>query len=163
MQPKCTLLMFLLFTVMGITVLQGQSLLIKTKDGTVTTKSLSTLKMVTFSNNNLLMNYLSEPTEIYNLSTISKLYFKSALTGIENGELNIESTILSIYPNPVNNVIYIQNAPGGISTVFIYRMDGVMVLQSQVSEENKCIQVGILAKGIYLLKINNQVVKFIKQ
>jgi hypothetical protein len=160
MQKKFTSLIFILLV--AIVGLQAQNLILKTKGGTEQIKPLGSLKKITFSNNNLLVNYLSGPAETYSLSTISKLYFKSTVTGTSSIALNSEARILSIYPNPVNNVIYIQNAPEEISTVLIYRLDGVKVLQAQISEGNSCIQAGTLAKGLYLLKLNNQAIKFIK-
>jgi hypothetical protein len=162
MRQKFIILLFLFFVGIGIQTLQGQSLILKTKNGTEKTKQLSTLKTISFSNNNLLLRCISEPAETYNLATISKLYFKFAPTGTEIVALNRDNQILSINPNPVNNVIYLQNLPEGISTIFIYRIDGVLVLKSQVSKENKGIQVEHLKKGLYLLKVNNQTIKFIK-
>jgi len=69
---------------------------------------------------------------------------------------------LSVYPNPVNEIINIQNAPEGTSTVKIYRMEGVMVLSEQVSKGNLSIDVSSLTKGFYLLTLNGQAFKFIK-
>ena len=156
--------LILFLTLMGIStpILKGQNLVLKSKTGTEQIKKLSSLKLITFSNNNLLINYSSIPSETYHLSTISKLYFNSLSTGTEN-KLPVENNlILSIYPNPATNVIYLQNAPDEISIVAIYRMDGTMALQTQISKENKCIQIGNLSKGLYLLKVNNQAFKFIK-
>jgi len=162
MRKKFTLFILLLFAATGVTPLQAQSLLIKSEDGTVTTKELGTVKQMTFGNNNLRVNYFSGSTETYGLSTISKLYFKTLTTATQTISLNQGSRILSVYPNPADQVIYIQNIPEGTSPVYIYRMDGVLVLRSEVSEGNTCIQVGHLSKGIYLLRLTNQAVKFVK-
>ena len=67
MLKKFTLLIFLLFA--AFVSVQSQSLYIKTIDGVITTKSLSALERFTFSNNNLLINYLSGPVETDRKST----------------------------------------------------------------------------------------------
>lgn len=162
MRQKLIILLSLFFVVIGIQTLKGQKLILKTKNGVENTKQLCTLNPITFSNNNLLLKCISGPAETYNLTTISKFYFKFAPTGTEIIALNRDNQILSINPNPVNDVIYIQNAPEGISTVLIYRIDGVLVLKSQVTKESKGIQVEQLKKGLYLLRINNQTIKFLK-
>jgi len=159
MQKKFTLLMFLLLAeLIGV---RAQSLLLTAKDGTVTTKSLGTLKKFTFSNNSLLINYLSGPVETYSLGNISKLTFKSVVTGVD--ELNLASTaIMKVYPNPVSDVVYIQNAPETDFTVSIYRMNGVLVLTTKLSSGTKSVDVSYLSSGLYLLNVNSRTFKFVK-
>ena len=159
MQKKFTLLIFLLFA--EIAGIQAQDLYLKTKDGVITMKSLETLKKFTFSNNSLLINYLSGPAETYSLSNISKLSFKSAITGVD--ELSLSgTTTLKVYPNPVTDVIYIQNAPEVTYTVSIYRISGSLVLTTKLSSGTKSIDVSYLASGLYLLNVNGLTFKFVK-
>lgn len=159
MQKKFTLLIFLLFA--EIAGVQAQDLYLKTKDGVITMKSLETLKKFTFSNNSLLINYLSGPAETYSLSNISKLSFKSAITGVDELSLSGTST-LKVYPNPVTDVIYIQNAPEVTYTVSIYRISGSLVLTTKLSSGTKSIDVSYLASGLYLLNVNGLTFKFVK-
>jgi len=160
MQKKFTFLVFLLLAAaLGI---QAQSLLLKAKDGTVTTKELGTVKRFTFSNNNLLVNYLSGPVETYALTNISKLSFKLPPTG--TNQLNLSGTeTIKIYPNPASDVIYIQNAPKTDFTVSIYRINGVVLNSTVMNAGSKTIDVSYLPGGLYLLRINNQAIKFIKR
>jgi hypothetical protein len=159
MQKKFTLLIALLFA--WIAGLQAQDLYLKTKDGVVTIKSLETLKKFTFSNNNLLINYLSGPAETYSLSNISKLSFKSAVTGVD--ELSLSgTTAMKVYPNPVTDIIYIQNAPEVTYAVSIYRISGSLVLTTKLSSGTKSIDVSYLASGLYLLNVNGLTFKFVK-
>jgi hypothetical protein len=46
--------------------------------------------------------------------------------------------------------------------VSIYRMNGVLVLSTQVSSISKSLNVSYLSGGLYLLKVNDQTFKFIK-
>lgn len=159
MLKKFTLLIFLLFAVLAT--VKSQSLYIKTKDGSITAKSLATLGRFTFSNNNLLINYLSGPVETYSLSNISKLTFKSAVTGVD--ELSLPGTLtLRVYPNPVTDVIYIQNAPETSYQLSIYRITGSLVLTNKMSSGDKSIDVSFLQSGLYLLNVNGVTFKFVK-
>ncbi len=159
MLKKFTLIIFLLVAV--LTLVRAQSLYIKTKDGSVATKSLSNLERFTFSNNNLLINYLNGPIETYSLSNISKLSFKSAVTGVD--ELSLSGTLtMKVYPNPVSDIIYIQNAPESIYKLSIYRMTGSLVLTTQMNSGDKSIDVSFLQSGLYLLNVNGRTFKFVK-
>ncbi len=159
MQKKFTLLMFLFLT--GIIGVQAQSLLLTAKDGMATNRSLEIVRKFTFSNNSLLINYLSGPVETYSLDNISKLTFKSVITGVD--ELNLESSaIMKVYPNPVSDVVYIQNAPETDFTVSIYRMNGMLVLTTKLSSGSKSIDVSYLSSGLYLLNVNSRTFKFVK-
>ena len=162
MRQKFILLLLFFITCNSPIKLQAQSLILKTKNGSELVKPINSLKTIYFSNNNLLVNYSTIASETYNLSIISKIYFKSVASGTELNVLDHNSLLLSVYPNPANNLLYIQNAPEENSNVIIHRLDVVQVLRTQISGENKCIQIGSLDKGMYLLKVGNQVVKFIK-
>jgi len=69
---------------------------------------------------------------------------------------------MKVYPNPVSDVIYIQNAPETAFSVSIYRINGVLVLTTKVSSGNKSIDVSYLPNGLYLLNVNNRTFKFVK-
>jgi hypothetical protein len=159
MQKRFILLIALLLT--GTIGVHAQSLMLKTKDGSIITKSLSTLKRFSFSNNSLLMNYLSGPVESYSLENISKLTFKSVVTGVDNLSLT-GAGIMKVYPNPVSDVVYIQNASEADFTVSIYRMNGVLVLTTKLSSGAKSIDVSYLSSGLYLLNVNGRTFKFVK-
>jgi hypothetical protein len=160
MKKKIRLLICLLITGIGISGLKAQSLVITMKNGTEYFRGLSSLQNFTFSDGNLLLKYYSGSTESYGLLTIHKLYFSSLSTGIENAELN--GKIISFYPNPVEQLIYLKNIPEGTSPVFIYRIDGVLIQYTQVISGGNPIDVSHLVKGFYFLKIKNQTFKFIK-
>jgi hypothetical protein len=158
MQKTFTLLIFLLLA--GLTGVQAQNLILTTKDGVIT-RPITTLKRFTFSNNSLLVNYLSGPVETYSLDNVSKLTFKSVVTGVDNLSLT-GAGVMKVYPNPVSNVVYIQNAPETDFTVSIYRMNGVLVLTTKLSSGTKSIDVSYLSSGLYLLNVNSRTFKFVK-
>jgi hypothetical protein len=159
MKRKLIVLMLFIIAGSGIYRLsaQIQSMVVKMRDGAEYFKSLSALQKFSFSGNNLVLSYKISQTEAYSLTTISKLYF-STITGITDKN---NKGSLSIYPNPAENQVYFQNMPEGISSVSICRMDGKLVFSKQISS-GESVNVSSLIKGLYLMKVNNQVFKLIK-
>lgn len=162
MNQKLILFIFILLAGMNTSEADAQNLVIKTNDGKETARPLATLKNLTFPNGNLLLTYASGSTDSYSLTTINKLFFGEAITGINDNQQSGTAEKMSVYPNPANDIINIRNAPEGISTVKIYRMEGVMVLNEELSTGSLSIDVSKLAKGFYLLTLNGQAFKFIK-
>ena len=110
--------------------------------------------------------------------TISKDGKKIAGVGVKNGDesvaffidltsalatQSVESKKLSIYPNPVKNILNINGADR-IESLEIYNMVGQKIKTIQPTDN---IEVSTLAKGTYILKIVNnnktQNIKFIKE
>ncbi|HJX70969.1 MAG TPA: T9SS type A sorting domain-containing protein [Bacteroidales bacterium] len=142
---------------------KAQNLVIKTKDGDENIELLSSLQDFTFSENNLLLNYLSGSTEIYSISNISTLYFRNVqVTGIGNFTLNEDTGEIFFYPNPAGSIIHVHNLHEGTLTVHVYRMDGVMLLCTQVSSASETVDVSDLESGLYLVKSRHQVFKLWK-
>ncbi|WP_228429242.1 T9SS type A sorting domain-containing protein [Chryseobacterium sp. 52] len=78
---------------------------------------------------------------------------------------NTKKTSLSIYPNPVKDIIYFKGM-SGIDRVEVYNMVGQKIKISNTVEDR--IDVSSLSKGTYILQIfvkgeNSQSFKFIKQ
>ncbi len=74
------------------------------------------------------------------------------------GIVPTDEAMLYIYPNPVAETLRIDGAAAG-STLVVYDLQGRTLLQTTENQLN----VSALAEGTYLLKVNNQVVKFIKK
>ena len=65
-----------------------------------------------------------------------------------------EEYSFSIYPNPVNSYLYIDNLDIG-SKITIYNLNGVELI-SQISESSReSINVNSLLKGVYILKASD--------
>jgi hypothetical protein len=84
-------------------------------------------------------------------------------TNDTTGINSIEEPKMTIYPNPADNKIYIRNANNSTSKISIYRMDGAIVKRDQLLSDDNSIEINELPNGLYLLRINNQTLKFIKQ
>lgn len=87
-------------------------------------------------------------------SEYQKILFAESATDIE--ELGISS--IFVFPNPVSNTLYIQGIDDDAS-LEVYNLTGKSVIKDKGIE----LDVTSLNQGTYILRINNQYVKFIKK
>jgi hypothetical protein len=67
---------------------------------------------------------------------------------------------VNIYPNPVNNVLFIENAEG--KTVEIINILGQIIKSFSPNNNQFPIAINELNSGIYFIKINNELIRFVK-
>jgi hypothetical protein len=70
--------------------------------------------------------------------------------GVDEGSSNA----ISIYPNPVKDVLHIEC--GGIKEISIYNSVGKLIGQYKNADAVQIIDMGNLPNGIYLLQLKNQ-------
>jgi hypothetical protein len=161
MRLKITSALFLIILFVGIGSLQVQSqnlsLNIKKTDATERNVQLSLLKKITFVGTDMVLNYQAGNTENVAFSLIQKITF-SPFTALSSTFEN-ESTLV-VYPNPSSGYIYLKNMPELFTRIAIYSISGIQVVNSRLTD--KKIDISQLEKGIYFIKINNQVSKFSK-
>lgn len=154
-------LLFLFIVVAGLTIVRGQSLVLQLTNGTEETKDILALQKVFFSDENLNINYLNGSSDAFKITNLSKIYFhplSSSVTSIAG-----TGKVISVYPNPAISTLNVRNAPDTEASFAIFRLDGVIIMESQLVEGNSSIDIASLNSGLYLLKIDNQVVRFIKK
>jgi hypothetical protein len=143
---------------------KAQDLVIKTKDGNRNAELLISLHDFTFSENNLLLKYLDGSTDSYSISNISTLYFRNVpVTKAEDFILKDDEGEIFVYPNPADDFIHIRNLPEGTLTLYIYSIDGVILLCKKVSSDDEFVDISYMEGGLYLVKIGCQVFKLRKQ
>jgi len=70
--------------------------------------------------------------------------------------------VFSVYPNPSNNVLFVKGInEQETASVKIFNIEGVLI-QDELAENNKPIDVSGLAQGVYIISINNYSYRFIK-
>jgi hypothetical protein len=161
-----TKLVFLLLFLMIFSAPQqtdAQGLYVRTYDQKVKAFDLTTLQSLSFLDNSLLLKKLSGTSETYNLSTVSALYFNSLYTGSNIITVNGKDKQMTIFPNPGTHYIRISRIPSSTVAVSVISLDGRIRMQTEITSDNPLLQIDELERGMYLLKINNQVIKFIKQ
>lgn len=65
------------------------------------------------------------------------------------------STAFNIYPNPVNDVIFVENG-SNIEQVTIHTVTGVMVYSQECTSNNVQINVTDLESGVYIIKVKTE-------
>jgi hypothetical protein len=150
---------YLLFVFTSFYQAKAQTIVIKTGSNE-TSIVTSTVQKFTFGSSNLSQKNTDGTTVTYNLSSQTRIIFKSQATGTLS---LLSDSKFFIYPNPATETIYLDNIPVENTTVHIYRIDGKLILQADVSANNNSIDVSKLQSGLYLLKINNVTFKLIKQ
>jgi hypothetical protein len=84
-------------------------------------------------------------------------------TGVESKE----STDVVIYPNPVDDVLYVRYENSALEKVEIFDAKGRLLLQQKITGQLEAIHVSSLPAGVYVLKLtgknNVKHIKFIKQ
>lgn len=136
---------------------QSVSLEIKKTDNTEQKIALSSLKKLTFSGSDMIVNYSAGSNENIAISDIRKMIF-GTISGLST-PLNDENRI-SLYPNPAVNFISFKNFKSENSKVCIYSTSGILVFTTILQSET--LDISNLNKGIYILKIDNQALKFSK-
>lgn len=74
---------------------------------------------------------------------------------------DLSKSLIRVYPNPTSDYLKIENAKIN-SEYQILSLDGKLVQAGKINA-NSQLNVSNLAKGIYVLKVNNQVLKFLKK
>lgn len=89
-------------------------------------------------------------------------YFENELITLSVNE--VESSKISVFPNPSNEIIYLKGIENAFYTVVIFNQFGQKVFQG-VQNENQGIDVKNYASGIYYLQLleKNATIKFLKQ
>ena len=72
-------------------------------------------------------------------------------TALSINELIAQTT--EIYPNPANNVLNIVSYTVGIEKINIYNLNGQLVLNKEVNNNQKTLNISSLESGIYIIDI----------
>jgi hypothetical protein len=152
--------LLLTFSFLALVDAGAQNLAVRKTDGSELIVSLSQIQRITFPGNNLALNYVSGSSDLFSLSLVGRIYFTTKTTGAD--VLEEPASTISVYPNPAKNYLNIANVSGA-TTIAIFRIDGSKVFEDKAEQGKTTIGISSLPAGMYLLKANNQVVKFIKQ
>ncbi|WP_405608456.1 chondroitinase-B domain-containing protein [Polaribacter sp. Asnod1-A03] len=96
-----------------------------------------------------------QPSRPSEWNTITEIEFYATST------LSINNTILenniTLYPNPVSNILNIKVGLQSINLIQLYNTNGVKVLESKIGNEDTDINIDVskLAKGTYFVMISN--------
>ena len=123
-------------------------------DGGEAKYELATVQQIVPTEGSFTLKRTAGEADVTNVRCLSFGTMDVAPTGIAP----TDKAMLYIYPNPVAETLRIDGAAAG-STLVVYDLQGRILLQITENQLN----VSALAEGTYLLKVNNQVVKFVKK
>ncbi len=154
---------------LGLTALQAQTMYVKENNGTQTAYVLSDVMKMSFFSGNLTVAKTDNTNSVYDLNNLRFLNFTDFSTKIEE-PLSLKKQLLSVYPNPVTNVLNIDLTGIALQegTLSILNFEGKTVLTRQVSHKGVLsLDIGHLSKGLYLCRYANvsetRTVKIIKK
>jgi hypothetical protein len=147
---------------------QETHLFVKQKNETLTSYELPNIAKLTFSNGNMIVERKDGNSSSYSLANIRNLLFD-----IPNSIVNVRNNNdLSIYPNPANDYIIIDQSlnSGIISKVEILDIEGKVVLSKQIltgsANDMSRLDISTLKSGVYVCRVivNEAVIskKFVK-
>ncbi len=115
-----------------------------------------------YNSNNLVINVNSAAAAVtIPLATIRKITFTNGNTTGVNDVVNPKASI-SIYPNPASNYFDIKSSEKTKLDVRVFNTNGKMVL-SDIYQNDSRVDIAQLSAGVYIVVINNQSFKIVKQ
>jgi hypothetical protein len=99
-------------------------------------------------------------SDYYGGSGVWKRQFTD-LFGTISGIKNLNQRTFSVYPNPVSNELILDNIPNK-SVISVFSTEGKLLKVINPTDQHIEILVSDLPAGVYLLKINDSICKFIK-
>lgn len=148
------LLISLLFSVSFIFAQETERVIAISSDGTQGSYLLAQVKRIdmTITETSTSMTVLCKNN--YSQTGVQKILFSTPITEIK--EIGVNNVY--VYPNPVSHTLYIEGVSDE-TPLYIFNLAGQCISQEYGSE----IDVTSLQQGTYILRINQQHVKFIKK
>lgn len=156
------LTMLLLLVSTAFQVYPNPALVLKMQDGTKQNLNLSHIQKLTFKGGYMKVSYKNGTTDSVSLSNITRFTFDNTSPNISGNNLEWIFPSKGVFPNPAQDVLYVNAAITKKTNVYIYRTDGSMALTTMISSDGEAINISSLNKGLYLLIVNNEAFKFLK-
>ena len=136
---------------LGTVQAQGTHLLVHSGAAAAQTIALSSIDKITFSDGAANVSYRDGESELFNLSSISRLTFAaSGGTGIKNDAPDVST--LRLYPNPVRDKLFVTG-DSRIESITVWGLQGNVLLRSNVQSSSATLSLGFLPKGIYVIQV----------
>ena len=101
---------------------------------------------------------------VNNCSTSSYQYAENfqKIFGTSTSLADVNQQRFSVFPNPASDKIYISTKSEGSKRFFIYDMLGKMIMSDNYSSTKEEIDISSLSNGVYYVKLENRIFKFVK-
>ena len=147
---------------MYIMVMQAQSkvIAIRLSNDAVTRIAVEDLQKITFDENSMRLHLKSGDVSGISLGEIRYFSFE-ALTGINPAVANAASW--TVFPSVVKDQLAFKSLGEGPHNVAVYSLSGQLVLQQRIENADVVLQMNHLQPGLYVVRIENRAIKFIKE
>lgn len=154
---KKTFILLLFCSLFLLTKAQSQ-LIIYFNNNTQNATDIQSISKLQFPDNKVKLDFSDGSTNEFQLTSIRKIVFNntSRVNNVTNNEL------LSVYPNPATNYLYIKNLPTGIYKIMIFDLAGIETFAGEISNTSP-VDVSSLEKGMYIILVNSKALKFNKK
>lgn len=156
------LLFTLLFPLMSIQAEEYYAIKVVKLDGQEYAQAYALIGRLEFTNDSMCLVSTDGQILGRELRTdVHKIVFGNDTIAMAIPSVETDSKI-QIYPNPVQQALIIKGAQAN-ETIRIYTLNGVVLTTAKVHDELTSIDVSNLPVGQYLLQVNTQIIKLIKQ
>ncbi len=125
--------------------------------------STDDLRKLVFTNGKVDTYFTDGSMTSYEFSSLQRLYFTETP---DKGDATIAEEVtnesLLLYPNPASDFINLSDVPTD-ADITVFNMSGIALLNMKADGNELSINVANYKSGIYFMKINSEVVKFIKK
>lgn len=132
---------------------------VDTNNGLTENIEISSIKNIVFNDSKMQINFNQGGSNSFILYDIRKIGFDN-LSNIKN---QVEKKKLTVYPNPVSDVLYIVNDDRSEMRIELFSLDGKKIIEVISTDAVKNLDVSTLNKGLYLLKAGNRSFKISKR
>ena len=137
---------------------QENKMVVLFKNGSINSLRIRDVKNINF-NSSLLQIVVHEGTNaVYSSPDVQRFYFETTTEIVPV----LENTNQLIYPNPTKGLIYFKNISEKSMLVQIFNLNGVQVFSGRIGSFVQSVDISFLTRGVYLIKLNNQLAKLIK-
>ncbi len=139
----------------------NKSLLITKNSGEIQQVAIDLNSKITFEKKSMLVNNTNGETPFITteIQSVKITDDSPILNGIENNHIGSE---LKIFYNTSDKNIYISGISTEIATAYIFNITGSLIMKKEISDNGR-IDLNTLTRGIYIIKVEDNVTKFNKQ
>jgi hypothetical protein len=161
MRHSCLFMLAILILAIMTTESHAQRLIIRMNNGNENAEPLNTVQKLHFSNNELIVDFVSGSDITFPLTDIRKLYFDATVSIDDNTIPDLLK--LTVFPNPAGDFITIKGIPADAGLISIFSMEGGLLLTRPVTTNYENIDISGLPNGLYLVNVPGYTSKFIKK
>lgn len=106
----------------------------------------------------VVLGAVGDSSFVYSYSDVKKLFFLDLYTDNKV----VEDVRLMLYPNPVSHYFILEGLDSGEHQLSVFSMDGVEIIRKEY-RPGRILDVSFLKPGIYIVRVGNGMVKFVKK